>query len=197
MSEERDKCYHKNDKRMKGKRNDKDKTASGMKNTANYITTGRIGLALSLFFVPPLTISFYIVYLLCGLSDMADGFIARKTHTESAFGAKLDSIADFSFIIVVLIRILPVIVIPTWLLLWIGLIMIIKIANILVGCLCRKKLIMLHTIANKMTGFMLFILPLFFGFQNVYITYAAVPVCILATFAALQEGFYIGIKKLS
>ena len=69
---------------MKGKRNDKDKTVSGMKNTANYITTGRIGLALSLFFVPPLTISFYIVYLLCGLSDMADGFIARKTHTESA-----------------------------------------------------------------------------------------------------------------
>ena len=82
---------------MKGKRNDKDKTVSGMKNTANYITAGRIGLALSLLFVPPLTILFYIVYLLCGLSDMADGLIARKTHTESAFGAKLDSIADFSF----------------------------------------------------------------------------------------------------
>lgn len=197
MSEERDKCYHKNDKRMKGKRNDKDKTVSGMKNTANYITAGRIGLALSLFFVPPLTILFYIVYLLCGLSDMADGFIARKIHTESAFGAKLDSIADFVFIIVVLIRILPVIVIPMWLLIWIGLITIIKIANILVGYICRKKLIMLHTIANKMTGFMLFILPLFFGFHNNTIIYAAVPVCILATFAALQEGFYIGIKKLS
>ena len=182
---------------MKGKRNDKDKTVSGMKNTANYITTGRIGLALSLFFVPPLTISFYIVYLLCGLSDMADGFIARKTHTESAFGAKLDSIADFAFVIVVLIRILPVIVIPMWLLIWIGLITIIKIANILVGYICRKKLIMLHTIANKMTGFMLFILPLYFGFHNGNIIYAAVPVCILATFAALQEGFYIGIKKLS
>ena len=52
-----------------------------MKNTANYITAGRIGLALSLLFVPPLTILFYIVYLLCGLSDMADGSSKIKNYT--------------------------------------------------------------------------------------------------------------------
>ena len=126
---------------------------------------------------------------------MADGFVARKTHTESAFGAKLDSIADFVFVFTALIRILPVISVPMWIIIWIGLITIIKIANILLGYICQRKLIVLHTIANKMTGLMLFILPLFFDFCN--ITYAAVPVCILATFAALQEGFYIGIKRLS
>ena len=134
-----------------------------MKKTANYITAGRIGLALALLFIQPLTVPFYAVYILCGLSDMADGFIARKTHTESVFGAKLDSIADFVFVITALVRILPVINIPMWLIMWIGLIMLIKFANILVGYICQKKLVMLHTTANKITGFMLFILPLFFG----------------------------------
>ena len=166
-----------------------------MKKTANYITAGRIGLALALLFIQPLTVPFYAVYILCGLSDMADGFIARKTHTESVFGAKLDSIADFVFVITALVRILPVIDIPMWLIIWIGLIMLIKFANILVGYICQKKLVMLHTTANKITGFMLFILPLFFGIYNN--TYTAIPVCMLATVAAIQEGFYIGIKGLS
>ena len=40
-------------------------------------------------------IRFYILYLFCGLTDMIDGAIVRKTGAVSKFGARLDTIADF------------------------------------------------------------------------------------------------------
>lgn len=46
-----------------------------------------------------------------------------------------------------------------------------------------------HTIMNKVTGFMLFILPLTFVF--IELKYSAVVVCTIATFAAIQEGHLI------
>ena len=53
----------------------------------------------------------------------------------------------------------------------------------------RKKLVLLHTGANKLTGALLFLLPLSLGFLN--ISYTAVPLCALASFAAIQEGHFI------
>ncbi len=41
--------------------------------------------------------SFIIVYIAIGVSDVLDGFIARKFGLESDFGARLDSFADFLF----------------------------------------------------------------------------------------------------
>ena len=38
---------------------------------------------------------------------MFDGFVVRKTDTVSKFGARLDTIADFVFVIVCLIKLLP------------------------------------------------------------------------------------------
>ncbi|MBR2256105.1 MAG: CDP-alcohol phosphatidyltransferase family protein [Blautia sp.] len=46
---------------------------------------------------------------------MADGIIARKTNTVSEFGSRFDSIADFVFVAVCLIKILPVMDISIWL----------------------------------------------------------------------------------
>ena len=66
-----------------------------MKQAANIITFSRIAAALSLFFLPRGSIIFIIYF---GISDMLDGFIARKMHTESKFGEKLDSFADIVFI---------------------------------------------------------------------------------------------------
>ena len=38
---------------------------------------------------------FLAIYLYCGFSDVLDGYIARKTGTQSLTGARLDSLADF------------------------------------------------------------------------------------------------------
>ena len=82
---------------------------------ANAITGLRILVSAALLFCPVFSPSFYALYLIAGLSDMADGIIARKTNSVSEFGSRFDSIADFVFVAVCLIKILPVMDIPIWL----------------------------------------------------------------------------------
>ena len=74
----------------------------------NLLTALRIAGAVCMIFMPPLTQAFFIIYTLCGVSDVLDGTIARAWHSESDFGARLDSIADLLFYAVMLLRIFPV-----------------------------------------------------------------------------------------
>ena len=55
-----------------------------------FISTGHETLALALF-------------IIAGLTDYLDGFIARKTKTESSFGAFLDLLADKLLVCLVLL----------------------------------------------------------------------------------------------
>ena len=64
---------------------------------ANIVTGSRIVFSLPLLFIPLSSAWFYILYLVCGFSDMIDGTIARKTGTVSKFGARLDTASDFVF----------------------------------------------------------------------------------------------------
>ena len=156
---------------------------------ANLITSCRILFSLLLLFFPALSPGFYGLYLAAGLSDMLDGFVARRTNSASPLGAKLDSMADVVFLSVCLIRLLPVLALPVWLWVWVGLIALLRLVNVVSGFVRRKKLVLLHTRANKLTGALLFLLPLSLGFLN--IAYTAVPLCALASFAAIQEGHFI------
>ena len=47
-----------------------------------------------LFTVNPFSIKFFIIYTYCGISDMLDGTIARKTETSTELGSILDGLAD-------------------------------------------------------------------------------------------------------
>jgi len=120
---------------------------------------------------------------------MIDGTIARKTNSTGEFGAKLDTVADFIFVAVCLIKFLPSIHIPIWLWIWIVAIAIVKISGIMWGFIHKKKLISLHTIMNKTTGVLMFLLPLTLNF--VELKHSSVIVCSIATFSAIQEGYYI------
>ena len=159
-----------------------------MKHIANILTSCRIFGSILLLFFPAFSVDFYITYLLCGVSDMIDGTIARKTNSASKFGSQLDTIADFVFVVVSLIKMLPAIHIPGWLWIWSGVIAIIKVTNIIWGYITKKQFISMHTIMNKVTGLLLFLLPLTipFGEWN----YIAAVVCFIATFSAIQEGYY-------
>ena len=156
---------------------------------ANLITSCRILLSLLLLFFPALSPGFYGLYLAAGLSDMLDGFVARRTNSASPLGAKLDSMADLVFLAVCLIKLLPVLTLPVWLWGWVGMIALLRLVNILSGFVCRKKLVLLHTRANKLTGALLFLLPLSLGFLDISCT--AIPLCALASFAAIQEEHFI------
>ena len=156
---------------------------------ANIVTSCRILFSGLILFSPVFSAWFYTLYLLCGFTDMVDGTIARITNTDSKFGARLDSLADFIFVVAALIKLLPTMHIPQWLWIWVAVIAIIKIYNIVSGLICSKRLIVEHTIMNKITGFLLFLLPMTLTF--IKLEYSAVVVCFIATFSAIQEGYYI------
>ena len=86
-----------------------------MKQIANVLTGCRILGSILLLFFPAFSLGFYVTYLLCGLSDMVDGTIARRTNSVSRFGSQLDTVADMVFMMAALIKFLPLIHIPTWL----------------------------------------------------------------------------------
>ena len=52
---------------------------------ANVITDLRILVSAALVFCPVFSTIFYVLYLIAGLADMVDGFIARKTNSGRAF----------------------------------------------------------------------------------------------------------------
>ncbi len=160
-----------------------------VKYLANIITGLRIIGSIVLFFFDVPSFPFYITYLLCGFSDMIDGTIARKTGAVSNFGAKLDMVADFVFMAVCAVKLLPMINLSTWLWTWIAVIAIIKGTNIVLGFVRRKKLVALHTVLNKTTGLLLFLLPL--TLQFIKPTYSFALVCTVATIVAVQETYYI------
>ena len=103
------------------------------KNLANIITMMRVVLSLPLLLSEPLSPSFYILYCLCGLSDMVDGFVARRTNSESRFGERIDSLADIVFVAVCLCKLLPVIELPVWVCVWAAVIALIKVVNVAIG----------------------------------------------------------------
>ena len=162
---------------------------------ANIITSCRIICSILLLSFPVFSTWFYSLYIISGLTDMFDGTVARRTNSSSEFGSRLDTIADFIFVAICLIKILPVIDIPEWGWIWLIVIALIKITNVVSGFICQKKFVAEHTIMNKITGLLLFLLPLTFVFIN--LKYSAGVVCAAATYAAIQEGHFIrsGSKK--
>ena len=165
------------------------------KHLANIITCLRIIGSVVLLFLDAASFPFYITYLLCGFSDMIDGEIARQTNAVSSFGSKLDTVSDFVFMAVCAVKLLPIIYLPIWAWIWIAVIAIIKFANIVLGFVLRKKLVDYHTVLNKITGFLLFLLPL--TLQFIKPTYSFALVCTVATIAAVQETYYIVKNKES
>jgi len=165
-----------------------------LKQIANIITGCRIICSILLLVFPVFSTSFYITYLLCGFSDMIDGTVARKTNSISEFGSKFDAVADLVFVAVSMIKLLPIIHISKWLWIWIVAIAVIKICNIVCGCIRNKKFISLHTIMNKITGLFLFLLP--FTLPYIELKYSSIAVCAVATISAIQEGIYIGKREV-
>ena len=156
---------------------------------ANIITGIRIVCSIALLFCIPSSPVFYALYITAGISDMIDGTVARMTGTVSEFGSKLDTAADLVMVIVCLIKLIPVLSIPLWLLLWTAVIALIKVISIICGYAKQKEFVAAHTVMNKLTGIALFILPLTVSFID--LRYSGAFVCILATFAAIEEGHLI------
>jgi CDP-diacylglycerol--glycerol-3-phosphate 3-phosphatidyltransferase len=163
------------------------------RNVANLITAFRILFSIMLLFCPALSVEFYVLYIAAGITDVLDGAVARKTKTESEFGARLDTASDFVFFAVCLIKLIPVLDFELWMYVSIIVVAVIKTVNIISGYIMFKRIVVAHTVMNKVTGVLMFALP--FAVHFVELKYCAVPVFAAALFAAVQEGHYIRTGK--
>lgn len=116
---------------------------------------------------------------------MLDGFLARKLQAQSSAGSVLDSIGDIAFCGSAIILLLPVLDLPISIMIWIACITAIKLVSILIGVIKYRKADFLHTCLNKMTGIILFALPLIHRIAKWDWLFAIV--CAVATMAAIEE----------
>ena len=155
----------------------------------------RIVLCLPLLIVDAMTIPFWVIYLIAGLTDMLDGFLARRWGVESKFGGRLDSLADFIFVLAVGYTLFPYLKLPAMLWMMIGFIALVKVVNAISSFVMKHRQgqsPFLHTKANKLTGVLLFVGMMAIG-QSYFVPVAWVIACI-ALFAAIQEGHFIRSK---
>lgn len=152
---------------------------------ADFVTWLRILLSIVLFFLPVLSTSFFVIYILTGVTDIADGIIARATDTVSEEGSILATAADAVFAFVCLYRLIPLLHLPFMLYVWIAVIAAIKVTNVMMGFKLNGCFPSEHLATSKIVGAMLFLFPLTQGILNkVCIT---IILCAAATVAAIAK----------
>lgn len=150
---------------------------------ANTITATRTAAAAVMLVGSPADSAFWLLYAWCGVSDIADGPIARRLGEESTLGARLDSVADLAFAFACCLSLLPECSLAAWL---ITVMVFIAIAKILLYTLVRGRGGDTHTKGNKAAGLVAYLtLPALF-LTNLSVV--ALPACILAAYSVLQES---------
>jgi len=153
----------------------------------NCITFLRIVGTMCLFFLEPFTPGFFVVYTLCGISDVLDGLIARLTKKTTELGAKLDSIADIMFYTVMLLRIFPVLweVLPGGIWYFVAGILLIRCVSYITVAVKYKRFSAQHTYLNKLTGVFVFLVP--YVLNHTGGVAVCFGVCVVACLASLEE----------
>ena len=163
-------------------------------NMADTVTVMRMTASLFLFFLPLKSIWFLVIYSFAGLTDVIDGWLARKTGRASEFGARLDSIADLLFYSVLLIRLFPVLyhILPGEIWYAVSGIVLVRLGAYVTAAVKFHRFASLHTWLNKLTGAAVFLLP-YVLLGSAIVVYSWV-VCILA-FAASSEELAIHLLR--
>lgn len=156
-----------------------------MRQLPNMITLLRIPLSIATLVVPPFSVLFWMFYLSSGATDLMDGFLARRLHLESSFGARLDSIADLVFAGSLTVFVLRNIRIPPWLWLCALAIALLRFVSYGIGCYKYHDLAGLHTWANRCTGILIFIAPLLYRLFG--LPFTGMLLCIVAFVSACEE----------
>ena len=160
-----------------------------MKISPNKLSFIRIIFSLLLFFTKPLSYLFFIIYLICSISDVLDGYVARKYNLVTDFGAKLDSIADMTMFLSLIIVLLPVLNFTLEIYVLILIIVILKISSAIYCYIKFEKLSTIHSYLNKITGLLIILIPVLLIFAPSENLIAII--CIIATIAAIEEFLII------
>jgi phosphatidylglycerophosphate synthase len=156
------------------------------KHISNMLSVSRMILAPLLIPLTTCLWGFIGLYLLIGISDVLDGYIARRNKAATHLGARLDSIADMIFYLILLWIFYywyqPLIIESALL---IAAIIGIRFLNVLLAGIKYKQVVFVHTIANKLSGIIVYLLPLLL-FVSTNKRIVAISL-LIALLAALEE----------
>ena len=95
------------------------KSIFNLPNTLSFFRIGCIPLLVVLLFFPHKTTSFLaaLVFGLASISDLLDGFVARRHQLVTTFGQFLDPLADKLLVSAALIMLIPLGRVPAWMVL--------------------------------------------------------------------------------
>lgn len=160
-----------------------------MKQLPNALTGMRIILSLTLLLFIGKPLLYAVVYFCCGISDVADGFIARKFNVESRTGAKLDSLADFVFTAVNLYVLITSVHLENEItvILIITAVAVIRIANLVMTKRRFDQWGVIHTVANKAAGVVLFLSIPFCIWVSGFPVWLVIPVGAVIALSAIEE----------
>ena len=155
---------------------------------ANIITILRILGTLLLSVTIPLSGEFFILYTLTGITDVLDGYIARKTNTCSELGSKLDSAADLMFYGIILYRLLPILagMLPVGIWYVVMAIVVLRVFTYVFTAIKYKVFMSNHTYLNKMTGFCVFLIPYFVKLPSILVGFCSFT-CVVCAIASIYD----------
>ena len=154
---------------------------------ANIITILRILGTLLLSVTNPLTAEFFVIYTFTGVTDVLDGYIARKTNTVSEFGSKLDSAADLMFYGIIIYKLYPnlCVILPKTIWYTVMVILVLRVFTYIFTAIKYKVYMSNHTYLNKLTGFCTFLVPYFMKSSV-----SAVPFCSVTCVVCFAASIY-------
>ncbi|MHC5226735.1 CDP-alcohol phosphatidyltransferase family protein [Enterococcus sp. LJL99] len=158
-----------------------------MKHIPNFLSVLRIFLSITLLMISESEPLWFIIYFICGLTDMLDGWIARRFNHTSKLGSTLDSIGDFIFVVVVLVKFLLTQPFTSLMIIVICLLFFIKSISIIYGWIKFKSIPLLHTLANKLAGFAVFLFVPFYLVSNNVQPYLVLLLSGITLFSSLEE----------
>lgn len=160
-----------------------------MKNVPNILSTLRFFLGLSLMALAAWPGLFVADFLLCGFTDLADGYIARKYNAQSELGAKLDSAADITFNVsaIVTLFFFMKLHIRLYYFVPIALVSVYKLVNVAITKRRFGEFNVLHTYANKVAGFFVYCCIPVFALAGQVLFSVVVSVCTFMGIAAVEE----------
>lgn len=138
-------------------------------------------------------VGFIVIYIAIGVTDVLDGLIARRFGYESDLGAKLDSIADFMFYSIVAFIFLKLhfsMLQGNQQLVLVALVLL-RVLNVFWTKIKYKQVVFVHTVANKVAGVIVYLVPILFLFTE---DGGVVWSILIITFLAALEELLITIK---
>ena len=149
------------------------------------ITASRLIASVLLLAAGGLDIYFLVIYCYCGISDLADGYVARKYDLCTEFGSAFDSVTDFVLVLAMLAVLIPAMPAEPWMIYFIIIIAFFRILSFSIASLKFRRPVFLHTKLNKIAGAFLRVSPVFMLFADLGLVVAAV--CTVSLAGALEE----------